>query len=64
MKENIPPEVSRAAALLGSKGGKVKGPSKRRDIDYAELGRMGGEAAGATRRQKRRKIATTEPPKD
>jgi hypothetical protein len=35
--------LTSAAALLGRKGGAARGPSKRRDVDYAELGRMGAK---------------------
>jgi hypothetical protein len=41
------PSLSSAAALLGRKGGAARGPSKRRDVDYAELGRKGGIARAA-----------------
>jgi hypothetical protein len=47
-------DVSEIAAALGSLGGKVKGPSKRRDVDYAALGRLGG-AAGKGKKKPRRK---------
>ena len=38
-----PDRVSQAAATLGAKGGAAgRGASKRRDVDYSALGRMGG----------------------
>jgi len=42
---------SKAAAILGRKG---RGASKRRDVDYAELGRLGGKA-GKGKKKPRRK---------
>lgn len=40
-------------ASMGRKGGSVKGPSKRRDVDYAALGRKGGLAGkGASKARK------------
>ena len=41
--------TSSAAAALGRLGGSVKGPSKRRDVDYSALGRKGNEAKKAKR---------------
>lgn len=36
--------ISSLAAEMGRKGGKVRGETKRRAVDYAELGRRGGRA--------------------
>ncbi len=33
MKETIPPDISKAAAILGRKGGSATGPSKRRSLE-------------------------------
>ena len=44
-------DVSEAAAILGRRG---RGASKRRDVDYAELGAKGG-AAGKGKKKPRRK---------
>ena len=45
-------EVCAAAAVLGRKG---RGASKRRDVDYSELGRKGG-AAGKGKKKPRRNV--------
>ncbi len=45
-------DLKEAAAALGKKGGSVTGESKRREVDYAELGRKGG-AAGKGKKKPR-----------
>jgi hypothetical protein len=39
--------LSEHLSKLGTKGGSVTGPSKRRDVDYVELGRLGAAARKA-----------------
>ena len=47
-------DVSEIAAALGSLGGQVKGPSKRRDVDYAALGALGGKAGKGKKKPRKR----------
>lgn len=46
------PEPQRAAAALGRLG---RGASKRRDVDYAELGRLGGKAGKGKKKPRRKR---------
>ena len=43
-------DLSEAAAALGRAG---RGASKRRDVDYAELGRLGGKAGKGKKKPRR-----------
>ena len=45
--------VALVAGVMGQKGGAVKGPSKRRDVDYAALGALGGKAGKGKRKPRK-----------
>jgi general stress protein YciG len=47
--------IKAKAQATGAKGGSATGPTKRRDVDYAELGRKGAQARAA-------KVLDREPP--
>lgn len=53
-------EVSKAAAVLGRRGGAAgRGAAKRRDVDYRALGAAGGRAGrGAAKRRHKRQTVT------
>lgn len=48
-------DVSEAAAILGSLG---RGASKRRDVDYAALGALGGKAGKGKKKPRRPPVGT------